>query len=60
MIIADLSDECSGSGISVSVAASFKDRIELMYRELLAKEVMDGVLSDPEANTMNCLERASI
>ena len=39
-IVADLTDECSGSGITQAVA---EGRIEMMYRDLLAKELVRGL-----------------
>ena len=42
-IVADLTDECSGSGITVEVAEGYRWRIEIMYRDLLAKELVNGL-----------------
>ena len=38
-IIADLSDECKFTEITVDVAEGYRWRIEMMYRDLLAKEL---------------------
>ena len=42
-IVADLTDECSGSDISLDVAEGYRWRIEMMYRDLLAKELVGGL-----------------
>ena len=42
-IVADLTDECSGSGISLDVAEGYRWRIEMMYQDLLAKELVGGL-----------------
>ena len=40
--MADLTDECSGSDISLDVAEGYRWRIEMMYQDLLAKELVGG------------------
>ena len=37
-VIADLSDECCGSGVTLEAAEGYKWRIEIMYRDYFAKE----------------------
>ena len=41
--MADLTDKCSGSGITQEVAKGYRWRIEMMYRDLLAKELVGGL-----------------
>ena len=40
-IIADLSDECTFTEITVDVAEGYRWRIEMIYRDFLAKEIME-------------------
>ena len=48
-IIADLNDDCTGgSGITLDTAEGYKWRIKLMYRDLLAKECLNGEINDAE------------
>lgn len=54
-VIADLGDECSGSGIDLVTAEGYKWRIELMLRELLAIEIIDGTT---EVGALECVENA--
>ena len=55
VIIADVSVECCGSGISLEVA---EGRIELMYRDYLAKECLNGVLHTSERTVLEYLAEA--
>lgn len=54
-IIADLTDECAGSGITLDTAEGYKWRTELMYRDLLAKE---GDLPNAERSALKYLSKA--
>ena len=57
-IIANLTDECSGSGISLDAAEGYKWRIELMYRDFLAKECLNGELHSSERIVLGYLSEA--
>lgn len=57
-IIADLNDDCTGSGITLDTAEGYKWRIELMYRDLLAKECLNGEISDAEGIALHYLAKA--
>ena len=57
-VIADLTDECSGSGITVNAAEGYKWRVELMYRHLLAKECLNGGLPCGETTALDYLVKA--
>ena len=57
-VIADLTDECSGSGITLDAAEGFKWRIGLMYRDLLAKECLNGYLREAETRALEYLAKA--
>lgn len=57
-VIADLTDECSRSGITLDAAEGYKWRIELMYRDLLAKECLNGDLCDSERCALEYLAKA--
>ena len=56
-IMADLTDECSGSGISLDAAKGYRWRIEMMYRDLLAKELI-GELCTQETGALAYLVQA--
>ena len=55
--MADLTDECSVSSITLEVAEGYKWRIEMMYRDLLAKELV-GELSNQESGALTYLAQA--
>lgn len=55
--MADLTDECSGSGISLDIAEGYRWIIEMMYRDLLAKELVGG-LSPEETGALTYLAQA--
>ena len=57
-VIADLTDECTGSGITLDAAEGYRWRIELMYRDLLAKECLNGELCDAEKRALEYLAKA--
>ena len=57
-VIADLTDECTGSGITLDAAEGYRWRIELMYRDLLAKECLNGELCDAEKSALEYLAKA--
>ena len=58
-IIADLNDECSvGTGITLDTVEGYKWRVELIYREMLAKEIVSGQLLDAEKNALDCFAKA--
>ena len=58
--MADLqTPHCSGSGISLDVADGFRWRIETMYRDMLARELVSG-LSQPENEALSDLAQAYI
>ena len=57
-IIADLTDECCGSGITLEAVEGYKWRIELMYRDYLAKECLNGVLHCSERTVLEYLAGA--
>lgn len=56
-VVADLSG-CIGSSVDMRTATGHRERIELMYRELLAKELIDGGLQGSEKNAMDNVEKA--
>ena len=57
-IIADLSDERTFTEITVDVAEGYRWRIEMMYRDLLAKEIINGDLQGAEMEALGCLAQA--
>ena len=57
-IIADLSDESTLENISLDAAEGYKWRIELIYRDLLAKEVVDGTLDDSDRHSLEFVAQA--
>ena len=54
-IVADLRES---NGMSVDETEGYKWRIELMYRELLAKEIVQGYLEDNEKDAVGYLAQA--
>ena len=57
-IITDLNDDCTGNGITLDTAEGYKWRIELMYRDLLAKECLNGEINDAEGIALHYLAKA--
>lgn len=57
-IVSDLSDECTFTEITLDVAEGYRWRIELMYRDLLAKELINGDLQGAEMEALGYLAQA--
>ena len=57
-IVADLSNECIVSELTIDVAEGYQWRIELMYRDLLVKELLNGDLQAAEKEALDYLAQA--
>ena len=58
VIVTDLSDECTFTEIIFDVADGYRWRIELMYRDLLAKELINGDMIEGEVEALGYLAQA--
>ena len=56
-VIADLNDECAGSGIALDTTEGYRWRIELVYRDLLAKECLNREINNAEKIALDCLAK---
>ena len=46
------------TGITLDTVEGYKWRVELIYREMLAKEIVSGQLLDAEKNALDCFAKA--